>query len=126
MIRVMIREEIMIKAALIGKRIKLLRLERSFSQGDIERISSICRSHISNIESGKIGNPGLYTLERIAKALKVSISYLLHFDEKSLKRRALEIDKRKIEKKRRKELLDRKEREIKKLRKELRKFRKRK
>lgn len=114
----------MSKSALIGKRIKLLRMEMGLSQGDIEKVTGICRSHISNIESGKIRNPGLYTLERIGKALKVSISYLLHFDEKSLKRRALATEKRKIEKKRRTELLDRKEREIKKLRKELREFRK--
>jgi len=111
-------------AVLIGKRIKLLRLERGLSQGDIEKVVGICRSHISNIESGKIGNPGLYTLEKIAKALKVSISYLLHFDEKSLKRRILEIEKRKKEHKGRTKLLGQKEREIKKLRKELRELRK--
>jgi len=114
----------MSKAALLGKRVKLLRLERGLSQGDIEKVAGICRSHISNIESGKIGNPGLYTLERIAKALKVSISYLLHFDEKSLKRRVLEIEKRKKEQKRRTKLLEQKEREIKKLKKELREVRK--
>lgn len=112
------------KGALIGKRIKLLRLERGLRQGDIEKVAGICRSHISNIESGKIGNPGLYTLEKIAKALKVSISYLLHFDEKSLKRRVLEIEKKKVEQKKRTELLERKEREIKKLKKELRGLRK--
>lgn len=112
------------KAALIGKRIKLLRLERSLSQRDIERVSGICRSHISNIESGKIGNPGLQTLEKVAKALKVSISYLFHFDERSLKRRALETEKRAVEQKRRTELLEQKERKIKKLEKELRKLRK--
>lgn len=112
------------KASLIGKRIKLLRLERDLNQGDIEKVAGICRSHISNIESGKIGNPGLYTLERIAKALKVSISYLLHFDEKSFKKRVLEIEKRKIEQKRRVGLLEQKERKIKKLQKELRKLKK--
>jgi len=90
----------------------------------IEKVAGICRSHISNIESGKIGNPGLYTSERIAKALNVSISYLLHFDENSLKRRVLEIEKRKIEQKIRVGLLEQKEREIKNLQKELRKFKK--
>jgi len=60
----------------------------------------------------------------VLKALKVSISYLLHFDEKSLKRRILEIEKRKKEHKGRTKLLGQKEREIKKLRKELRELRK--
>ena len=108
----------MTKFALIGKRIKLLRMEMGLSQGDIEKDSGICRSHLSNIESGKVGNPGLYTLERIAKALKVSISYLFHFDEKSLKRRVREIKKRKVEKKKGTKLLEGKEIEIKKLKRE--------
>ena len=110
------------KGALIGKRIKLLRLERGLSQADIEKASGICRSHISKIESGKVGNPGLHTLERLAMALKISVSYLFHFDEKSLKRRIRDTEKRKKEQKNRRELLERKEKEIKKLKKELRKF----
>ncbi|MGD2246093.1 MAG: helix-turn-helix domain-containing protein [Candidatus Aminicenantes bacterium] len=110
------------KATLIGKRIKLLRLERGLSQGDVEKASGVCRSHISSIESGKVINPGLHTLERLATALKVSISYLMHFDEKSLRRRIRETEKRKKEQKSRKELLERREKEIKKLRKELRRF----
>lgn len=112
------------KAAFIGKRIRLLRLERGLSQGDIEEVSGICRSHLSNIESGKVENPGLYTLERIAKALKISISYLLHFDERSLKRRVSEVEKRKKEQKKKKQVLEQKEREIKRLKKELRKLKK--
>jgi transcriptional regulator with XRE-family HTH domain len=110
------------KAALIGKRIRLLRLERGITQGDIEKAAGISRSHLSKIESGKVENPGLLTLERIAKVLKVSISYLLHFDERSLKKRILEVEKRKKEQRRKKEVLELREREIKKLKKELRKL----
>lgn len=110
------------KAALIGKRIRLLRLERGLSQVDIEKAAGISRSHLSNIESGKIENPGLHTLERIAKALKISISYLLHFDEQSLKRRIQAVEKRKREQRRKKEVLEQREQEIRRLKKELRKL----
>lgn len=112
------------KTGLIGKRIRLLRLERGLSQVDIEKAASISRSHLSNIESGKIENPGLHTLERIAAALKISISYLFHFDERSLKRRVLAVEKRKKEQKRKKQVLEQREKEIRGLKKELRTLRK--
>lgn len=110
------------KATLIGKRIRLLRLERGLSQVEIEKIAGISRSHLSNIESGKIENPGLHTLEKIAEALKVTISYLFHFDERSLKRRVQAAERRKKEQRRKKEVLEQREREIKRLRKELRRL----
>jgi transcriptional regulator with XRE-family HTH domain len=110
------------KATLIGKRIRLLRLERGLSQVEIEKIAHISRSHLSNIESGKIENPGLHTLEKIAEALKVTISYLFHFDERSLKRRVQAAERRKKEQRRKKEVLEQREREIKRLRKELRRL----
>jgi transcriptional regulator with XRE-family HTH domain len=116
----------MTKASLIGKRIRLLRLERKSHQGDIAEASGISRSHLSKIESGKVENPGLLTLEKIAKALKVSISYLLHFDERSLKKRILEVEKSKKEKIRKKEVLELREKEIRRLKKELRKLEKKK
>jgi transcriptional regulator with XRE-family HTH domain len=112
------------KTGLIGKRIRLLRLERGLSQVDIEKAAGISRSHLSNIESGKIENPGLHTLERIAAALKISISYLFHFDEQSLKRRVLAAEKRKKEQKRKKQMLEQREKEIRRLKKELRKLKK--
>ena len=116
----------MTKAAFIGKRIRLLRLERNLHQEDIAEASGISRSHLSKIESGKVENPGLLTLEKIAKALKVSIPYLLHFDERSLRRRIHEVDKRKKEQRRKKEVLDLREKEIRRLKKALRKLEKRK
>lgn len=112
--------------ALIGKRIKILRLERSLTQGDIEEATGVSRSHISKIESGKIANPGLDTLERIAKALKVSISFLFHFDERTLKRRVQDMEKRKKEHKKEMLLLESKEKEIRKLKRELKTLKKKK
>jgi transcriptional regulator with XRE-family HTH domain len=118
----LIREDKLTKAALIGKRIRLLRLERNLHQGDIAEASGISRSHLSKIESGKVENPGLLTLERIAKALKVTISLLLHFDERSLKRRIHEVEKRKKEQRRKREVLEQREKEIRRLKREVRKL----
>ncbi len=112
--------------ALIGKRIRILRLERGLTQGDIEAATGVSRSHLSKIESGKVANPGLDTLEKIAKALKVSISFLFHFDERTLRKRVQAIEKRKQEHKREMNLLESKEKEIKKLKRELRAFKKKK
>jgi transcriptional regulator with XRE-family HTH domain len=119
-------EERLTKAALIGKRIRLLRIERKLHQNDIAEASGISRSHLSKIESGKVENPGLLTLERIAKALKVSISLLLHFDERSLKRRVQEVEKGKKDQRRKKEVLELREKEIRRLKRELRKLGKKK
>lgn len=55
---------------------KRLRLEKGMSQGDICRKIGVDRSYISNIESGN-KNPTLATIERIAKALDVSIEKLI-------------------------------------------------
>lgn len=112
--------------ALIGKRIRILRLERSLTQSDIEEATGISRSHLSKIESGKVANPGLDTLEKIAKALKVSISFLFHFDERTLKKRVQAMEMRKREKKKEMELLERKEKEIQRLKRELRTLQKKK
>ena len=111
-------------SALIGKRIKILRLERGLTQKDIEEATGISRSHISKIESGRVANPGLETLEKIARALKVSISFLFHFDERTLKRRLQAMEKRKKDHKRELELLESKEKEIRRLKRELRTLKK--
>lgn len=112
--------------ALIGKRIRILRLERGLTQGDIEEATGVSRSHVSKIESGKVANPGLDTLEKIAKALKVTVSFLFNFDERTLKKRVQAMEKRKKEHKREMELLESKEKEIRRLKKELRSFQKKK
>ena len=110
--------------ALIGKRIKILRLERGLTQGDIEEATGVSRSHISKIERGKIANPGLDTLEKIAQALKVSVSFLFHFDERTLKKRIQAMERRKKDQKREMQLLESKEKEIRNLKKELRALKK--
>lgn len=60
----------------LGENMRRIREEKKMSQGDICRILDFDRSHVSNIENGK-QNPTLDTIEKIAKALNVSIKELL-------------------------------------------------
>ena len=55
---------------------KKIRARKHMSQGDTCRELGVDRAYISTIESGK-QNPTLSTIERIAKALGVSVDELL-------------------------------------------------
>lgn len=60
----------------LGQNIKRIRLRRKMSQGDICRAISMDRSYMSAIEGGKV-NVTLVVLEKLAKALDVSVDELL-------------------------------------------------
>ena len=60
----------------LGKNIKLIREHKKMSQGDICRAVGLDRAQMSNIEAGK-GNPTLATIEKIARALRVTSDELL-------------------------------------------------
>jgi transcriptional regulator with XRE-family HTH domain len=60
----------------LGGNIKRLRLRRKMSQGDICRAIEMDRSYMSAIEGGKV-NVTLVVLEKLAKALNVSVDELL-------------------------------------------------
>ncbi len=60
----------------LGKNFKTIRLRMNKSQGDIARALGVDRGYISNIENGK-RNPTLDTIEKIAKALGVSVGEML-------------------------------------------------
>ena len=60
----------------LGANMKRIRTEKQMSQGDICRKLGVDRSYISNVENGN-KNPTLLTVERIAKALNVSIEELM-------------------------------------------------
>lgn len=60
----------------LGKNIKQIREQKKMSQGDICRALGFDRAQMSNIESGK-GNPTLFTIEKIARALGVTSDELL-------------------------------------------------
>jgi len=59
-----------------GRKVREIRLEKKMSQGDVAKILGVHRTYISGIERG-MRNPSLITLEKIAKALKVSIDNLI-------------------------------------------------
>jgi transcriptional regulator with XRE-family HTH domain len=56
----------------IGATIRLLRLEKGLSQGDMEKRSGMMRCQLSRFENGHI-IPSLETLSKIADALEVSL-----------------------------------------------------
>ena len=60
----------------LGENIRRIRLTKDMTQGDLCRKLEVDRAYMSNIESGK-KNPTLSTIERIAKALNVSIEDLM-------------------------------------------------
>ena len=64
----------------IGKRIKELRESKNIQQQDIAAACNIEKSNFSRIEAGNT-NPTIYTLNKIANRLSVSLSELLYFEK---------------------------------------------
>lgn len=62
----------------LGKRIRQLRTEAGFSQEELGAMTGLDRTYISGIERG-VRNPSLKNIEKLAKALKTSISSLTTF-----------------------------------------------
>src|SRR5215470_10091928 len=61
----------------IGERLRTLRQQKGFSQGDLERASGLLRCYISRVELGYTV-PSLETLERFAAALDVPLYRLFY------------------------------------------------
>jgi transcriptional regulator with XRE-family HTH domain len=59
-----------------GKKVKEIRLKKNMSQGDLAKILSVHPTDISGIERG-VRNMALKNIERLAKALDVSIEELI-------------------------------------------------
>ena len=59
-----------------GQNVKKIRLKKNMSQGDVSKILGVHRTYISGIERG-LRNPSLLTIEKIAKALGVSLEKLI-------------------------------------------------
>jgi transcriptional regulator with XRE-family HTH domain len=64
-------------AMVIGDRLRELREEKKFSQGDIEKRTGLLRCYISRVENGHTV-PAVATLEKMARALEVPIYRLFH------------------------------------------------
>ena len=63
---------------IIGERLRALREEKKFSQGDVEKKTGLLRCYISRVENGHTV-PAIETLEKFARALEVPM-YQLFYD----------------------------------------------
>jgi transcriptional regulator with XRE-family HTH domain len=63
---------------IIGDRLRALREEKKFSQGEIEKRTGLLRCYISRVENGPTV-PAIETLEKMARALEVPM-YQLFYD----------------------------------------------
>jgi len=63
---------------IIGERLRVLREEMKFSQGEIEKRTGLLRCYTSRVENGQTV-PGVETLEKFARALEVPM-YKLFYD----------------------------------------------
>ncbi len=61
----------------IGARLRKLRDEKDFSQGDIEKRTGLLRCYISRVENGHTV-PSIETLERLAGALEIPLYQLFY------------------------------------------------
>ena len=61
----------------IGKNIKKLRKQKALSQDRLSKLADLSLNTVVNIETGNNLNPTIETIERIAKALEISINELL-------------------------------------------------
>lgn len=63
----------------LGKRIKFLRNEIGISQEELADRAEIDRTYITSVECGK-RNISIVNIEKIAKALRVTLSKLFDFE----------------------------------------------
>src|ERR1700680_4973107 len=63
---------------IIGDRLRILREQKQFSQGEIEKRTGLLRCYISRVENGHTV-PAVETLEKFARALEVPM-YQLFYD----------------------------------------------
>jgi transcriptional regulator with XRE-family HTH domain len=63
---------------IIGERLRVLREEKKFSQGEIEKKTGLLRCYVSRVENGHTV-PSVETLEKMARALEIPM-YKLFYD----------------------------------------------
>ena len=71
-----IRDKQFIKS--FGKHLRVLRIEKGFSQSYLSAIADIPKSQITRIERGEV-NPTINTVKVIAEALEVKTSAMFEF-----------------------------------------------
>jgi len=65
---------------IIGERLRALRDEKKFSQGDIEKKTGLLRCYVSRVENGHT-IPSVETLEKMARALEIPMYKLFYESE---------------------------------------------
>jgi len=65
---------------IIGERLRALREEKKFSQGEVEKRTGLLRCYISRVEHGH-PVPAVETLEKFARALEVPMDQLFYDGE---------------------------------------------
>ena len=65
------------ETSLIGKNIKKLRKQKGLSQDRLSKLADISYNTVIKLESGGIINPSIDTVQKLAKALDVSVDALL-------------------------------------------------
>jgi transcriptional regulator with XRE-family HTH domain len=66
---------------MIGQRLKALREEKNWSQGEIETRTGLLRCYVSRVENGHTV-PSIETIEKFARALEVPMYQLFYDGEK--------------------------------------------
>ena len=66
---------------IVGERLRTLREEKNFTQGEIEKRTGLLRCYISRVENGHT-IPAVETLEKFARALEVPMYQLLYDGDK--------------------------------------------
>jgi transcriptional regulator with XRE-family HTH domain len=64
----------------VGERLRTLREEKNFSQGEIEKRTGLLRCYVSRVENGHT-IPAVETLEKFARALEVPMYQLFYEGE---------------------------------------------
>ena len=65
------------KISTIAKNIKRIRKKKGISQDKLSKLADVAYNTIIKIESGAIQNPTIETVQKIAKALGVSLDELI-------------------------------------------------
>jgi transcriptional regulator with XRE-family HTH domain len=68
------------QSMIIGERLRALREEKKFSQGEVEKRTGLLRCYISRVEHGHTV-PAVETLEKFARALEVPMDQLFYDGE---------------------------------------------
>jgi transcriptional regulator with XRE-family HTH domain len=66
---------------MLAENIKRYRKKSGLSQRALVRVADVTYSELSKIEAGYIPNPGVMTIQKIARALGVTIDDLVSCDE---------------------------------------------